>query len=259
MISASDHYPNVRATNNQPNLDPEEVRRFEKLATEWWDPNGKFRPLHQIGPARMQFIRNAVNRHFGLDARMLNPLENRTALDIGCGGGLISEPLRRLGAEVTGIDPSETNIAIARNHATAQELDIDYRACQVEDIVEQGLQYDVVVCLEVVEHVPDVRAFIASCAKTVKPGGVIILSTLNRTFKAWALAIIGAEYVLGWLPRGTHQWERFVTPDELKQALAANDLTETRSEGMTYNPLQDEWRLSPDINVNYLMSATRQG
>ncbi|MGL4396933.1 MAG: bifunctional 2-polyprenyl-6-hydroxyphenol methylase/3-demethylubiquinol 3-O-methyltransferase UbiG [Hyphomicrobium sp.] len=238
-------------------LDPEEVARFSRLAAEWWNPVGKFRPLHQIGPPRLSFIRDAAERHFGLDPKSARPLSGLTALDIGCGGGLVSEPLARLGARVTGIDPAERNIAIARGHAEPQGLAIDYRATRIEDIAAAGEQYDIVACLEVVEHVPDVAAFIAECAKAVRPGGLIVLSTINRTFKAWALAIVGAEYVLRWLPRGTHQWDRFVTPAELAQHCEAAGLTAPRFAGMAYNPLRDDWTLASDTDVNYLASATR--
>lgn len=239
-------------------LDPEEVKRFTRIAAEWWDANGKFRPLHQIGPPRLQFIREAAIAHFKLDASALRPLGGLTALDIGCGGGLVSEPLTRLGAKVTGIDPSERNIAIAKGHSEPQGLDIDYRAVRVEDLVARGETYDIVACLEVVEHVPDVAAFVAECAALVKPGGLAIFSTINRTFKAWALAIVGAEYVLGWLPRGTHQWDRFVTPDELAAAAARGALLDPRFAGITYNPLKDVWSLNPHTDVNYLMSSAKR-
>ena len=198
----------AQSSSSDATLDAEEVRRFSRIAAEWWDPLGKFRPLHQIGPPRLTFIRNTATTHFGRDASTLRPLAGLTALDIGCGGGLVSEPLTRMGAKVTGIDPSVRNIAIARAHAEPQGLGIDYRAARIEDLAAAGEKFDIVACLEVVEHVPDVAKFIAECASVVKPGGLAVFSTLNRTFKSWALAIVGAEYVLGWLPRGTHQWDR---------------------------------------------------
>ncbi|MBA2126413.1 bifunctional 2-polyprenyl-6-hydroxyphenol methylase/3-demethylubiquinol 3-O-methyltransferase UbiG [Hyphomicrobium methylovorum] len=238
-------------------LDPEEVRRFSRLATEWWDPNGKFRPLHQIGPPRLGFIRNEAIAHFGGDPKALRPLAGLTALDIGCGGGLVAEPLARMGATVTAIDPSERNIAIASGHAQGQGLTIDYRAVRVEDLVVEGTKFDLVTCLEVVEHVPDPKAFIAECAALVKPGGLAVFSTLNRTFKSWALAIVGAEYVLGWLPRGTHQWDRFIPPVDLAGYAETAGLEAPRFEGITYNPLQDVWSLNPSTDVNYLMSAKK--
>lgn len=250
--------PNAKAQSaGDATLDAEEVRRFSRIAAEWWDPLGKFRPLHQIGPPRLTFIRNAAVEHFRRDAESLRPLAGLTALDIGCGGGLVSEPLTRMGAKVTGIDPSERNIAIAKGHAEPQSLAIDYRAVRVEDLVATGETYDIVACLEVVEHVPDVGKFIAECARVVRPGGLVVFSTLNRTFKSWALAIVGAEYVLGWLPRGTHQWDRFVTPDEMRAHGAAAGLEAPRFEGITYNPFQDAWSLAPDTDVNYLVSMIK--
>lgn len=238
-------------------LDPEEVQRFSRLASEWWDPNGKFRPLHQIGPPRLSFIRDQAVGHFDRDTKMLKPLSGLTALDIGCGGGLVSEPLTRMGAAVTAIDPSERNIAIAKSHADAQGLVIDYRPVRVEDLVAEGRTFDIVACLEVVEHVPNPEKFISECAALVRPGGLAIFSTLNRTFKAWALAIVGAEYVLGWLPRGTHQWDRFITPEELARYAEAASLAAPHFEGITYNPLRDVWARNPDTDVNYLMSAKK--
>lgn len=240
-------------------LDPAEVERFTRIAAEWWNPNGKFRPLHQIGPPRLSFIRDHAVAHFNRDAAAMKPFDGLTALDIGCGGGLIAEPLTRLGARVTAIDPSERNIAIAKGHAESQGLAIDYRSARVEDLAAKGEQFDIVTCLEVVEHVPDVGQFIAACARTVKPGGIVFFSTINRTMKAWALAIVGAEYVLGWLPRGTHQWERFVTTEELARYSADAGLSAPHFEGMTYNPLRDVWSRNPaDADVNYLACATRR-
>ncbi len=194
------------------------------MAAEWWDPKGKFRPLHQIGPVRLQFIRDELTRHFKIESAGMKPLTGLSIADIGCGGGLISEPLTRLGAKVTGIDPATRNIEIARLHAEPQGLEIDYRPITVEELAAEGRQYDAAVCLEVVEHVPDPAAFIKECARLVRPGGMLILSTINRTFKAYALAIVGAEYVLGWLPRGTHDWNRFITPDELSRHIGAAGL-----------------------------------
>ena len=250
-MTTFDDHPDIRT------LDPEEVARFGRLAAEWWDANGKFRPLHKIGPARLQFIRDRLVRHFQLKGDGRRVLADLTLLDIGCGGGLVSEPLARLGATVTAIDPAEENIAAAKAHALSQGLAIDYRACRAEPLVEAGLTFDVVVCLEVVEHVPDVAAFIALVAKLVRPGGLLILSTINRTIKAYALAIIGAEYVLRWLPVGTHQWERFVTPDELRRDVSAAGLSAPEFEGMVFNPLADTWSLSSDTDVNYLAAAAR--
>jgi 2-polyprenyl-6-hydroxyphenyl methylase/3-demethylubiquinone-9 3-methyltransferase len=239
------------------NLDASEVDRFQALARSWWDPTGKFRPLHQIGPVRLTFIRDEVTRHFGRETGGLRPLTDLTILDVGCGGGLISEPLARLGARVTGIDPGARNIEIARGHAGPQDLAIDYRVATVEDLDAAGERFDCVVCLEVVEHVPDVARFVAGCASLVRPGGMLVLSTINRTVKAYALAIVAAEYVLGWLPRGTHQWERFVTPDELAAHVTAAGLDAPRFAGFVYEPLRDRWRLAEDTDVNYLAAAAK--
>lgn len=249
----------ARPPNPETNLDPDEVARFERMAKEWWDANGKFRPLHQIGPARLQFVRDQLASHFGKsDAAPLKPLAGLSILDIGCGGGLISEPLSRMGADVTGIDPGKLNIAIAQSHAASQGLQIDYRTTTVEALAETGAMYDAVVCLEVVEHVPDVDAFVNACASLVHPGGAIVLSTINRTVKSYVLAIVGAEYILRWLPKGTHQWERFVTPDELEKALAMAGMQATTFTGLIYNPLTDTWSLKDDdTSVNYLASAAK--
>lgn len=240
-------------------IDTAEVDRFNALAAEWWDSHGKFRPLHRLGPARIEFIRDTIRAELRDRAspNKLRVLDGLRILDIGCGGGLVSEPLTRLGASVTGIDPAADTIAAARAHASAQGLDIDYRAVRAEALVEAGEQFDVVLCLEVVEHVPDVRAFLALANALVRPGGLMILSTINRTFKSYALAIVGAEYILRWLPVGTHQWDRFVTPDELEHHLRAIGLDPLAARGMVFNPLQDTWSLSRDTDVNYLLAGRR--
>lgn len=246
-----------RPGTTSPNLDTAEVARFSAIAAEWWDPKGKFRPLHQIGPPRLAFVRERICSHLALSQKDLRPFVGLKILDIGCGGGLISEPLARLGARVTGIDPAERNIEVARAHAAAQGIEIDYRAVTVETLAAAGETYDAVVCLEVVEHVPDVGAFLATCGKVVRPGGIMVLSTINRTLKSYALAIVGAEYVLRWLPVGTHQWDRFVTPAELDRHLDAADLRPAQPAGLVYNPLADQWSLDRDTDVNYLTSAVR--
>jgi 2-polyprenyl-6-hydroxyphenyl methylase/3-demethylubiquinone-9 3-methyltransferase len=240
-------------------LDPVERDRFAALASEWWDTGGKFRPLHQIGPARLSFLRDQLVAHFTKPAGGLRPLQGLRLLDVGCGGGLISEPLARLAAAVTGLDPALENIEAARQHAAAQGLAIDYRAGRVEDLAAEGLLFDAVICLEVVEHVPDVGAFLATCARLIRPGGLMLLSTINRTLKAYALAIVGAEYVLRWLPVGTHRWDRFVTPQELRRHLEAAGLRAPALKGLHYNPLKDAWSLGTDTDVNYLASAGKPG
>jgi 2-polyprenyl-6-hydroxyphenyl methylase / 3-demethylubiquinone-9 3-methyltransferase len=236
-------------------LDPDEVARFARLAGEWWDANGPFKPLHRINPVRLTYIRDRLCRRFARDAKTGRSLEGLAVLDIGCGGGLVAEPLTRLGATVTGIDPAPETIAAAKVHAEGAGLDITYRATTAEDLAREGVAFDAVLLLEVVEHVPDVKLFLKSVASLVAPGGVMILSTLNRTIKAYALAIVGAEVILRWLPAGTHDWNRFVTPEELRAALGAAGLTVSDMTGMVYHPLADEWRLSPDMDVNYFATA----
>jgi 2-polyprenyl-6-hydroxyphenyl methylase/3-demethylubiquinone-9 3-methyltransferase len=238
-------------------LDATEVDRFARIASEWWDPNGKFRPLHKLGPARLSFITDTLTRHFGRPATGLRRLDGLTVLDVGCGGGLVCEPLARLGASVTGLDPSAENIEAARRHAGTHDLAISYRSGRVEDLAAEAATFDAVLCLEVVEHVPDVGQFLTLCARLVRPGGVILVSTINRTLKAYALAIIGAEYILRWLPVGTHQWDRFVTPDELARHLAAAGFAPPALRGLVYEPLADRWSLSTDTDVNYIAAAAR--
>jgi 2-polyprenyl-6-hydroxyphenyl methylase/3-demethylubiquinone-9 3-methyltransferase len=221
-------------------LDPAEIERFTRCAAEWWDSNGKFRTLHLIGPARMTFLRDALMRHFGRPQGASRPLDELSILDIGCGGGLVCEPLCRLGARVTGIDPG-----------------LDYRTARVEDLAAEGRSFDAVACLEVVEHVPDPGAFLKTCAGLVRPGGLMLLSTINRTLKAYLLAIVGAEYVLRWLPVGTHQWERFLTPDEMARHLQAAGLGAPAFRGLVYRPLDDSWSLSTDTDVNYFAASAK--
>lgn len=238
-------------------LDAAEVARFEALAAEWWDARGKFAPLHRLNPTRLTYIRDALAAHFGRDPRGPMSLADLTLLDVGCGGGLLAEPMARLGAIVTGIDPAAETIAAARRHAEPQGLMIDYRAERAEALADRGARFDAVLALEVVEHVPDVKAFLAVCGRLVRPGGIMVLSTINRTLKSYALAIVGAEYILRWLPVGTHQWDRFVSPEELDKALQLAGLTMTSPRGVVYNPFRDEWTLAADTDVNYMASAVK--
>lgn len=235
-------------------VDADEVERFSRIAEEWWDFNGKFKPLHRINPLRIGYIRDQAAAHFGHEAEQNKPLEGLSLLDIGCGGGLICEPMRRLGAEVTGIDASEKNIAVAGLHARQGGLDIHYRATTAEALGEEGKQFDVVLALEIVEHVADVAGFVLAAAALVKPGGLMVWSTMNRTPKAYALAILGAEYVLRWLPKGTHDWQKFLKPSELAGHLRQNGIAVTHMTGMVMNPLNFSWRLEEkDLSVNYLL------
>jgi 2-polyprenyl-6-hydroxyphenyl methylase/3-demethylubiquinone-9 3-methyltransferase len=238
-------------------VDKVEVERFAIHAAEWWDSRGKFRQLHEISPVRLGFIRERVLRHFGRDERALRPFSGLTIVDIGCGGGLVAEPLARLGATVTGVDPATENIAAAKLHAESRGLSIAYRAGTSHDLANEGAQFDCVIAFEVIEHAPDARAFLASCAALARPGGLVLLSTLNRTAKSYALAIVAAEYVLGWLPRGTHRWDRFVTPAEMDEHLRECGLDAAGHRGMSLNPLTGEWRLTDDTDVNYFTAATR--
>lgn len=238
-------------------VDPAEVERFSALAREWWDPRGKFKPLHKLNPVRLAYIRDFAARIHGRDIGSLKPLSGLTLLDIGCGGGLLSEPLCRMGAQVTAIDPSEKNIGTARTHAGEVGLDIDYQATTAEALAQTGAGFDIVLNMEVVEHVADVDLFLKTAAAMTKPGGVMFIATLNRTVKAFALAIVGAEYVLRWLPRGTHSWEKFVTPEEILSALTPAGMSIADETGVIYNPLTDRWSLSGDMDVNYMLVARK--
>jgi 2-polyprenyl-6-hydroxyphenyl methylase/3-demethylubiquinone-9 3-methyltransferase len=231
----------------------DEVARFDALAQDWWDPAGPMAPLHKINPVRIGWLVETLARRFR--AAGPAPLEGLRILDIGCGAGLLSEPLSRLGARVTGLDPAPAAIEAARAHAEATGAELTYRAGTVEELAAKGEKFDAVLAMEVVEHVEDVSGFVATAASLVAPGGILCLSTLNRTAKSFALAIVGAEYVLRWLPRGTHQWERFVTPLELMGALRRAGFVASTRKGLAYDPLRREWRLSDDMSVNYFMAG----
>ena len=238
-------------------IDDAEVERFSAMAAEWWDPQGKFRPLHKFNPVRLAYIRDQVAARFGRDPNAARPFEGLRFLDIGCGGGLLCEPMARLGAEVVGVDPSETNIEVAKLHAAQSRVEVDYRAATAEELADAGEKFDVVLNMEVVEHVADVGFFVARCAEMVKPGGIMFVATINRTLKAMGLAIIGAEYVLRWLPKGTHQYDRLVRPEELEKALADAGMAIADRTGVTYNPLADRWARSKDMDVNYMLLAEK--
>lgn len=233
--------------------DHDEVARFQAIADSWWDPTGKFRPLHRINPIRIEFIRDRVCEHLGRDPLTDKPFDGLRLLDIGCGGGLLAEPMCRLGAAVTAIDAGERNVAVAKLHAEQVGLKIAYRHVLPENLAALGKTFDVVLNMEVVEHVADLEAFLAASAGLVRPGGCMMVTTLNRTLKSLALAKIGAEYVLRWLPVGTHDWRKFVKPSELARGIEPHGMTIKALTGMTYNPLTDAWRLDErDLDVNYL-------
>ena len=238
-------------------VDQEEVARFSRLAGEWWDPQGPMAALHKFNPVRLAYIRDRTAEHFGRDPRSLDSQAGLRFLDIGCGAGILSEPLARLGAAVVGADPSAENIAAAKAHAARSSVGIDYRATTAEALAAAGESFDVVLAMEVVEHVTDVGVFIAHAAALVKPGGLLFVATLNRTAKSFALAIVGAEYVLRWLPRGTHQWDKFVRPDELETAIETGGLRVTDETGVIYNLLADRWQLGRDMDVNYMLVAEK--
>jgi len=238
-------------------VDEREVARFAALAAEWWDPRGRMGMLHKLNPTRLAYIRDSACRHFDRDPKARKCLDGLRVLDIGCGAGILCEPLARLGAAVLGADPAEANIAAARLHAQRGGLTIDYRATTAEALAEAGETFDLVLAMEVVEHVADLTAFVRCCAGMVAPGGLMVTATINRTLKSFALAIFGAEYVLRWLPRGTHRWDKFVTPNELEAVLERNGVRTIDERGVVYNILLDGWQLSGDMDVNYMIAAER--
>lgn len=243
-------------------IDAEEVAQFDRIAGEWWDEQGKFAPLHRMNPVRIAFIRQQIEQHYGRltgsQGDQTAPLRNLTLLDVGCGGGLLCEPMARLGATVTGIDAGAANIAIAQAHAEGQGLPITYTAATAEALAERGATFDVVLALEIVEHVADPALFYDALVALVKPGGLLVMSTLNRTAKSFAMAIVGAEYVLRWLPRGTHDWKKFVRPSEMADELTRRRMDITIINGLIYNPLSQKFALHPrDYAVNYLLTAKK--
>lgn len=240
-------------------IDPAEVETFSRIAAEWWDPKGKFAPLHRFNPVRLAFIRDQALYRFGRDPEARRPFEGLRLLDIGCGGGLLSEPMTRLGFEVTGVDASERNIATASTHAREQGLSIDYRASTAEALLEAGEPpFDVILNMEVIEHVADPAAYLRDCARLLKPGGLMIVATLNRTLKALALAKIGAEYILRWLPAGAHDWNKFLKPDEIRGFLDGEPVSVDGPYGVVFNPLTGRWSESGDVGVNYMMTVVRE-
>jgi 2-polyprenyl-6-hydroxyphenyl methylase/3-demethylubiquinone-9 3-methyltransferase len=240
-------------------VDPAEIERFSALAAQWWDADGPFRPLHRLNPTRLRYLRDRLALHFGRDAQKPRPLAGLRVLDLGCGGGLISEPMTRLGAEVVGVDASEKNIGIAQTHADEMGLTIDYRYTTAEELAAKGERFDAVLALEIVEHVADLDSFVTALGALVRPGGATIVTTLNRTPQAFLMAILGAEYVMRWLPRGTHEWKKFVRPSELTAVLRHNDFTMRDLSGLGYSVLTDTWGITDDLTVNYLAFAVKDG
>ncbi len=239
-------------------IDPAEIDKFQAMAAEWWDPNGKFKPLHMLNPTRLDYIRTQIADEFDRDPTAPRPFEGLRLLDIGCGGGLLCEPMARLGAEVVGADAAERNIPVARLHAEAQGLDIDYRHTTAEAMAAEGEQFDVILNMEVVEHVADPPAYLTACHDLLRPGGLMTCSTINRNARSFAMAIVGAEWVMRWLPRGTHDWRRFITPDELFDLLRGAGLDPVDRQGMVFDPVRWSWSLSDrDLAVNYVTTSLR--
>jgi len=245
------------AKQRHSSVDAAEVERFARHAADWWSPRGPMAPLHKFNPVRLAYIRDQAAAHFGRDPKTLDCLKGLRMLDIGCGGGILSEPLARLGARMIGVDPAEENIAAARAHAAESGIEIDYRAAAAEELAAADERFDVVLAMEVVEHVTDMPTFVETCAAMVAPGGLMIVATLNRTLKSFALAIVGAEYVLRWVPPGTHQWDKFVRPEELETAIEDCGLRVIGERGVIYNIFADRWQLASDMDVNYMLAAAR--
>jgi 2-polyprenyl-6-hydroxyphenyl methylase / 3-demethylubiquinone-9 3-methyltransferase len=239
-------------------IDPAEVAKFRAMADAWWDPVGAFRPLHRLNPTRIAYLRDRAAAHFGRDPMAARPLAGLRLLDIGCGGGLLAEPMARLGAEVVGIDVAERNVAVARLHAETSGLAIDYRVTTAEALAEAGERFDLVLNMEVIEHVADPALFLAAAVRLLAPGGMMALATLNRTAKSFALAVVGAEYLLGWLPRGTHDWRRFLKPSEIARMLRPTGAAIVDLVGLRYDPIADDWRIGRDLDVNYMATVTAE-
>ncbi|MEP1201785.1 bifunctional 2-polyprenyl-6-hydroxyphenol methylase/3-demethylubiquinol 3-O-methyltransferase UbiG [Tateyamaria sp.] len=243
---------------HQTTVDPSEIAKFEAMAAEWWDPNGKFKPLHMLNPCRLDYITSQIAAEFDRDLTKTSAFEGLRILDIGCGGGLLAEPMARLGAEVVGADAAERNIPVAKVHAEQSGLTIDYRHTTAEDMAAAGEQFDVVLNMEVVEHVADPLVYLTACRELLKPGGLHICSTLNRNPKSFVMAIIGAEHVMRWLPKGTHEWNKFITPDELFDLLRNAGLDPVDRQGFVFNPLTWGWKLSDrDLSVNYVTASLK--
>lgn len=243
---------------NAKSVNPDEIAHFSSMAETWWDPKGPFKPLHQLNPTRIAFIKDQICSHFGLDVKGEKPLSGLRILDIGCGGGLLCEPMARLGAEIVGADAAIKNIKTASLHADQMGLDIDYRYISAEELSAQGEKFDVILNMEVIEHVADISSFLTACHHMLKKDGCMTISTLNRTLKSWAMAIAGAEYILRWLPKGTHDWQKFLKPSEICDLCQASGFNITTIKGMVYNPIKASWSLDDhDFSVNYVALAVK--
>jgi len=241
---------------HQTTVDPAEIAKFEAMAAEWWDPNGKFKPLHMLNPCRLDYITRQIAEEFDRNLKESHPFDGLRILDIGCGGGLLAEPMARLGANVVGADAAERNIPVAKVHAEQSGLTIDYRHTTAEDMAAAGDQFDIVLNMEVVEHVADPLSYLTACRQLLKPGGLHICSTINRNPKSFMMAIVGAEHVMRWLPKGTHEWSKFITPDELFEIMSNAGLNPVDCKGFVFNPLTWSWRLSDrDLSVNYVTAS----
>ena len=242
----------------QTTVDPSEVAKFEAMAAEWWDPKGKFKPLHLMNPCRLDYITRQIAGEFNRDLSTDRPFDGLRLLDIGCGGGLLSEPMARLGATVVGADAAAGNIPVAQVHAEQSGLEIDYRNVTAEALAEAGEQFDVVLNMEVVEHVADPQAYLTACQQLLKPGGLMVCSTINRNPKSFAMAIVGAEYIMRWLPKGTHEWHKFITPDELVSLIQNAGLDAVDRKGFVFNPVSWQWKISDrDLSVNYVTASVK--
>ncbi len=231
-------------------VNKKEIEKFSKIAAEWWDPNGKFKPLHKFNPIRIKYIKENIMDNFKLN-NSIEPLKKISILDIGCGGGLLSEPMNKLGASVTGIDASDKNISVAKVHAKENNLDINYLCCSPEKL-DNKKKFDVILNMEIIEHVEDIEFFLKSCSRLLKKNGLMFVATINKTLKSYFFAIVGAEYILKWLPIGTHDWEKFVKPEDLKNILEKNNCKFSKLDGMKFNVIKDEWKISSDCSVNYI-------
>lgn len=236
--------------NSKNTANQEEINKFDKLAREWWDPNGKFAPLHKFNPIRQEYLINQISNHFQLDLDKEKSFADLSILDVGCGGGLLCEPLARLGANVTGIDAAKSNIEVAKIHMNESSLNISYLNKKPEEIKEK--KFDVILCMEIIEHVDDVNFFIESCVNLIKPNGLIFFASLNKTLMSFALAIVGAEYILRWLPIGTHDWKKFISPNDIINKVSKHFLTHIETKGVTFNPIRNKWNLSDNTDVNYM-------